>query len=93
MDGLENQEVNPDLLYEHFARLLEERVRLGETIGRLQVALRDAIRDTTRVRDRIVETGPAGNTYEVEWTDQVRAWALLCHLDLTGMEPAAYAQH
>ena len=70
--------------------ILEERDRYAERCAHLEVALRDAIRDVHRVTRRTVEVDPAGNTNEIDWTDQVRRWADLCYLDLTGMSPEAY---
>lgn len=72
------------------ARLLNERDRLIERCVRLEVALRDAIRKTTRVRRRTIEVDPAGNVYDVDWTDQVREWANLCGLDLGSMSQDSY---
>lgn len=72
------------------ARLLEERDRLVERCLRLEVALRDAIRKTTRVRRRTIDAATAGNVYDVEWTDQTREWAALCNLDLGSMNPDVY---
>ena len=42
------------------ARLRNERDRLIERCVRLEVALRDAIRKTTRVRRRTIEVEPRG---------------------------------
>lgn len=70
--------------------ILEERDRYAERCTHLEVALRDALRDTRRVL-RIRAIDPETNTYEYDWTDQVKRWADLCLLDLTGMSPEAYA--
>lgn len=78
--------------YEVFRRLLEERDRLAERATRLEVALRDAIRNTTRVRRRTIEVDAAGNTYDFDWTAQTREWAQLCGLDLDAMDPCDFKE-
>lgn len=89
MDDDDRDARDLELLHDRVVRLLEERDRLTERVGRLEVSLRDAIRNTTRVR-RQLDADPAGNTYGFEWIDDVREWADLCGLDLTGMTPEAY---
>lgn len=79
-----------DSIIVSFNRVLEQRDRLTERVTRLEVALRDAIRNTARVRRRTIEVDPAGNTYDADWTDQVREWAQLCGLDLDAMDPCGY---
>jgi hypothetical protein len=83
-------EIKTATLRDYVFRLENEQDRLRESVSRLRDALRDAIRDTKRVTRRTVEVDPAGNVYAYEWTDRVRAWADLCDLDLTGMDPFAY---
>lgn len=58
-----------------------------DQIAELKAALREAILSTYRVSRRTVEYDPAGSTYEIEWTDQVKGWAKLCDLDLEKHEP------
>lgn len=77
-------------LRERLAHVLHENERLFARLGRLETALRDAIRDTRRVSMRQTAADPRSPTFEYEWTDQVKGWAALCSLDLTGMTPEAY---
>ena len=53
----------------------------------LKEALWTAILTTNRVSDRCVDYDPAGSTYEIDWTDEVKEWAKLCDLDLEKHDP------
>ena len=59
-------------------------------IEALKKALREAILTRQRIKKRTVEADPAGNVYEIDWSDKVRGWAELCDLDLEKYDPCYY---
>jgi len=58
----------------------------------LKEALREAIFSRSIVRRRCVEVDPAGNTYELDWSDEAKRWAALCGVDLEKMDPSLYCR-
>ena len=56
----------------------------------LKAALRKAILSISRAKSRCVEVDPAGNSYEVDWLDEVKGWAKLCNLNLKKYDPTHY---
>jgi len=56
----------------------------------LKEALRTAILNTNRVSDRCIDYDPAGSTYEIDWTNEVKEWAKLCDLDLEKHDPVLH---
>jgi hypothetical protein len=61
-----------------------------EIIAELKEALRAAILTVNRVTRKTIDVDPAGNTYGIDWSDDVRHWASLCDLDLTNCDPCFY---
>lgn len=53
----------------------------------LKKALQDAIFNINRTTAKCTDYGPAGSTYECDWTDTVKGWAKLCDLDLDQHDP------
>ena len=64
--------------------------RMESQISELKKALREAILGTSRIKKTTVDVDPAGNTYEIDWSDRVRGWARLCDLDLEKYDPSMY---
>jgi len=56
-------------------------------IEALKEALRKAIVTKKRLVYQLDEYDPTGSTYKVEWTDEAKAWAKLCDLDLKQYDP------
>jgi len=54
---------------------------------KLKRALRAAILKTNRTITKCTDYDPAGSTYEIDWTDEVKEWASLCDLDLEKYDP------
>lgn len=61
-------------------------------VSALKLALEGAIFDTHRVAERCIKSDPAGGTYEVDWTEKVKAWAKLADVDLSTRDPFFYAR-
>lgn len=59
-------------------------------ISRLKHFLCKAILETHRTRRTIVDHDPAGSTFEIDWTDEVKLWAKMCDLDLSKHDPSFY---
>ncbi len=53
----------------------------------VEKAKQAAILKTNRTVTRHIDYDPAGSTYEIDWTDEVKEWAKLCGLDLEKYDP------
>ena len=42
-------------------------------------------------RTRCVEVDPSGNTYEIDWTESARKWAILAGIDLSEHDPSMFS--
>ena len=56
-------------------------------IAELKEALRKAIVTKKRLVYTLDEYNPTGSTYKVEWTNEAKAWAKLCDLNLNQYDP------
>ncbi len=67
---------------------IEDRLeQMNNQLTDLKKALQAAILKTNRTVTRCIDYDPAGSTYEIDWTDEVKEWAKLCDLDLEKYDP------
>lgn len=78
----------------HIAREYAKANRLEPEVdvktAELKEALKKAMFTKNMVNEKCVETDPAGNKYEVDFTDDMKYWAKLCDIDIEKCEPIFY---